>query len=102
MMPDTFLEIQKADKKICNEASKDTLKNVTLAGVKEVFRKWLYLKDENLIDVVLGSVIANRTPSDPIWLFIVAPAGGSKTEVIRSLGTEEIYQVSSLSQHSLI
>ena len=77
-------------------------KNVGLEDVKNIFKKWLYFKDENLVDVVLGSVIANRTPSDPIWLFIVAPAGGSKTEVIRSLDTKEIYQISSLSQHSLI
>jgi hypothetical protein len=75
---------------------------VTLEEVKATFRKWLYLKDETVIDVVLGCVVANRSQSDPVWVFIVAPPGGTKTEVLRSLKTSETYHLSTLTRHSLI
>lgn len=74
----------------------------SLDEVKAIFKKWLYMKDENLIDVVLGCIIANRSESDPVWLFVVAPPGGTKTEIIRSLSCNEIIARSSLSPHSLI
>ena len=108
MNRDTFQALKEVDQKAKNrfldyEKGQFTEKDkINLAEVKQVFKKWLYLRDETLIDVVLGCIIANRSPSDPVWLFIVAPPGGTKTEVLRSLKTSEIYQVSSLSQHSLI
>lgn len=53
--------------------------------VYAVFNKWLKLKDTNVIDVLAGTIIANRWDGEPIWLFLVAPSGGVKTELIMSL-----------------
>ena len=75
---------------------------IDLASTKEIFAKWLILDETEIIDVVLATIIANRLPGDPIWLFMVAPPGGTKTEILRSLQTEEIFQVSTLSEHSLV
>lgn len=83
-----------------NAKMKDS--KISLVEVKATFNKWLFLKDGNLIDIVLGCVVANRTTSDPVWLFIVAPPGGTKTEILRALKTNETYQLSSLTPHSLI
>lgn len=51
------------------------------------YRKWLKLPATNIIDVMFGTAIANRLPGDPLWLFIVAPSGGTKTELLMSLTT---------------
>jgi len=55
---------------------------------KEVYKgftKWLELPDTNVLDILFGTIIANRLPGDPLWLFLVAPSGGTKTELIMSL-----------------
>ncbi|MBW7990004.1 MAG: hypothetical protein FVQ84_08325 [Planctomycetes bacterium] len=51
----------------------------------EGFRKWLLLKDSEVIDVMFGAVFANRMEIDPLWMFLVAPPGGSKSELLMSL-----------------
>jgi hypothetical protein len=71
--------------------------------VYEVFKKWLFLKNTNGIQMMLACVIANKIEGDPVWLFLVAPPGSAKTELIQSLNqTEQVYPVSSLTPHSLI
>jgi len=42
--------------------------------------------DEHL-NVMFGSVLANRLEGDPLWMFLVAPPGGMKTELLMSLHT---------------
>jgi len=67
------------------------------------FTKWLHMEDTTLIDVVFGTVIANRQEGDPIWLHIVAPPGATKTEMIRALdGAPDVVYRNTLSAKSLI
>lgn len=75
---------------------------VALTEVKLAFKKWLYLEDDRVIDVVCGSILANRYGSDPVWLFLVGGPGATKTEILRNLTTDEFYSTSSLTAHSLI
>jgi hypothetical protein len=58
---------------------------VTPEEVYEVFRKWLWLPDTVLLDVVFACAIANRMAGDPLWLFLVAPPGGTKTVPLLAL-----------------
>jgi len=53
--------------------------------VLEVFRRWLYLPDPGALKVVAGAVAANMLPGDPVWLLLVAPPGGGKTELLAPL-----------------
>lgn len=67
------------------------------------YRKWLHLDDIHCIDVLFGSVIANRFPGDPVWLFLVASSGGTKSELIMSLDESPlIYSLSSLTPNTLV
>ena len=54
--------------------------STTMEDVRRVVRKWLHLPkaDEDLVDVVLGAVIANRFSGDPVWLYVVGPPGWSE------------------------
>lgn len=81
----------------------DIPKSATLEEVKRVFRKWLYLENTDALEVMLATVVSNVIEGDPIWMFIVSPPGGAKTELLTSLGDcEQVYPVSSLTSHSLI
>jgi hypothetical protein len=53
--------------------------------VYNVFGKWLELKTNDMIDVVIGCVLANRLPSDSVWLQIVGPSGSAKSVICEAL-----------------
>jgi len=67
------------------------------------YRKWLHLPDHEVLDVLFGSIFANRIDVDPCWLFLVAPPGGSKSELLMSLTDAPlIVTTTSLTPHALI
>jgi len=75
----------------------------TLGDVHAGFREWLAQPAPELaapfetVDLALATIVANRLDGDPLWLFLVAPPSGGKTEVIRSLdGVPDVYPLSSL------
>jgi FaeA-like protein len=70
----------------------------TLEDVKRVFQHYLLLPDGGLVvEILLAAVIANRMNGDPLWLFLVNPPSGVKTELIRSLnGVDDVYPLSNL------
>jgi hypothetical protein len=75
-------------------------------GLEEVlatFRKWLYLPDAGALEVLLGAVAANYGRGDPVWLLLVGPPGGGKTEVLNSLsGLADVHPVAVLTEASLL
>lgn len=84
----------------------DTDEPTTYASFNEVartFKKWLFLKDTAAIEIVLATALSHHIDGDPVWLFLVAPPGGSKTETLTALSRyKETYLTSSLTPHSLI
>ena len=63
-----------------------------------LFNKHLVISDPDLLNVIYGTLIANRFPGDPTWLVIVGPSGGGKTEILRSFnGLEEIMYLEDIS-----
>jgi len=53
--------------------------------VEQRYRKWLEMETYEPLDVMFGTIFANRIPGDPVWTFIVAPPGGMKSELLMSL-----------------
>jgi hypothetical protein len=49
------------------------------------FRKWLHMPDSAALLVTLATVAANRAPGDPVWLLLIGPPGGGKTENLAPL-----------------
>ena len=71
--------------------------------VLKQYRKYLYLPNPEVLDVLYGSVFANRLDGDPLWLFLVAPPGGTKTELIMSLADGPLIRtISSLTPRTLV
>jgi hypothetical protein len=68
-----------------------------LREVETVFQHWYELDDVEGIHVALAAVVANLQAGDPVWLFVVAPSGSLKTELIRALsGVDAVYPLSNL------
>ncbi len=74
-----------------------------LEAVKSLFRRHLYFSDDNVIDLVLGIVAGNHFDSDPIWLHLISPPSGGKTELLYSIfDCPETYFLSDFTAASLI
>lgn len=71
--------------------------------LEKIIGKWLLIKDKGIIKVTTGTVIANKLQGDPVWLFIVAASGGTKTELIRGLNKiDGIYPISDLTPQTFL
>lgn len=71
--------------------------------IYEVYKKWLHLPDTRVIDIMYAVQIANRLEGDPLWFFLVAPSGGTKTELLMSLSeSPRIITTTSLTPQTLI
>jgi hypothetical protein len=71
--------------------------------VYSVYKKWLHMDNTEVLDVLFGTIIANRYAGEPLWLFLVATSGGSKTELLTSLNEgPNIVTTSSMTPKSLI
>ncbi len=61
----------------------------TIEELYKLYRKWWYIEDRDLdfIDVGLACTLDREIPGDPAWLYLIAPSGGLKSELIRCLST---------------
>lgn len=57
---------------------------VDLADALATFGRWLHLDDEAPVLAVAAAVVANLAPGDPVWLLVVGPPSGGKTEILQA------------------
>lgn len=80
-----------------------TGKGLSVDKLYDVFRKWLYLPDTTVLDILFGTAIANRLPGDPLWLFFVAKSGGVKSTLIMAMqDSPGIYSTTTMTPQSLV
>jgi hypothetical protein len=74
-----------------------------LAGCVDTFRLWLHLPDPGALYVTLATVAANRGDGDPVWLLMVAPPGGGKTEILQPLARlRDVHPAATLTEAALL
>jgi hypothetical protein len=56
----------------------------TLPETLDAFRRWLHLEDTAPVLATAAAIVANRAAGDPVWLLVVGPPSGGKTEIISS------------------
>jgi hypothetical protein len=75
----------------------------TLAACVETFREWLHLPDPGALQVILATVAVNSAHGDPVWMLLVAPPGGGKTEILHPLaGLPHVYPAGTLTEAALL
>ena len=56
----------------------------TLTDAIATFAAWLHLDDHAPVLIVAAAIVANLAPGDPVWVLIVGPPSGGKTEILSS------------------
>ena len=77
----------------------------TFTEVIGVCKNWLYLedRDEVFILVSTAALLDRELEGDPIWLFLITPSGGMKSELIRALSIyEKAYTLDILTPNTFI
>lgn len=64
------------------KAEQETLEPISVDDLHETFSKWLHLENYDLLDVTMAVFWTLHLPGNPLWMFIVAPPSGSKSETI--------------------
>lgn len=62
----------------------------------------LAIPDTEAIDVIMATALAIYLPGDPLWIYVVGPPGGAKTELLRTLTGERVVTISTLTPNTLI
>lgn len=74
-----------------------------LDDVVATFRRWLHIPEPGALYAVLGAVAANRMPGDPVWLLLVGPPGGGKSELLASIrGLPKVHAAATLTEAALL
>src|SRR3989344_5511390 len=80
-----------------------SLTAISFNDLENAVKKWLLIEDQGVIKLLCAAVVANKLPASPFWLFLVAPAGGGETDLIKALRyVEGIYPLSSLTPQTFL
>jgi len=64
--------------------SSNTAAPVAIDAALATFGKWLHLDDTAPVLAVAAVIVANLADGDPVWLLVVGPPSGGKTEILSS------------------
>lgn len=75
-----------------------------MADIKAEFSKYIVIKDERILEMILASVVGNMLlDRDPLWIFIVAPSSGGKSTVIAPLvGLPSVHFIDDLTEKTFL
>jgi hypothetical protein len=74
-----------------------------LAGCVETFRTWMHMPDPGGLITVIAVVAANRAAGDPVWILLVGPPGGGKTETLGPLAQlSDVHPTATLTEAALL
>jgi hypothetical protein len=72
-------------------------------GVVAAFERWLHMPDLSPVYAALGTIAANRLDGVPVWLLLVGPPSGGKTEILQSLvALDDVHPTAVLSEAALL
>ncbi len=78
----------------------------TLANeIRELFNNNYYIKDLDIIDILLATVYSHIISGDPVWLILIGQSSGIKTELLRSFGetpSKYIHPSSKITEQAIV
>jgi hypothetical protein len=74
-----------------------------LEAVVDTFSRWLHQPDPGALYAVLAAVAANLLDGDPLWMLLVGPSGGGKTELLAAAGgLPDVHAAATLTEAALL
>jgi len=90
-------------KNLSNQEPPIDAKNTDLKTAKAVISKWLYHKDDNIIDVILATVASTHHSGDPLWIMIIGAPSSGKTEILRGFDRhQDCYFIDRISKATFV
>jgi len=75
----------------------------TIDELTELYKSVFYLEDSGIIPLVCAVIISNRADGDPVWLMLIGPSSGGKSEAINAtLGLPFVHQISTLTSNTFL
>lgn len=91
---------EKDGQQYCLEHVQDRLPS--LDDAKSKIYRWLHIRDPDVLEIIFAFAISEQLPGDPLWLFLIAPPGGCKTEILRALQGSRYYHLSDLTSKTFV
>lgn len=75
--------------------------NGGLKKIDDLIRSIYLVNDPYITKVIMASLVTHKIKGDPVWIVIVAPSGGAKSEFINITSQcDKVIQISTLSTHT--
>jgi len=75
----------------------------TIDELIELYKSVYYVDDAAFIPIACATIISNRMPGDALWVMLVGPSSGGKSEIINAtMGVEFVHQVSTLTTNTFL
>lgn len=96
-------ELDEKQKKAQRNAELKSLSPIDFRSLNNIVNRWMLVVDPGIIKLLPAIIIANKLKRDPIWIFLIGPSGGGKTEFLQSLfDLEEMYSLSLLTSNTFL
>jgi len=75
----------------------------TIDELTKLYKSVFYLEDDGIIPLVCAVIISNRADGDPVWLMLIGPSSGGKSEAINAtMGLSFVHQISTLTSNTFL
>src|SRR3990167_7953734 len=92
-----------AEKKVKRLKELAALKPISFEELEETVKKWFLIEDFGLLRLHTAIPIIHMRTNKPVWMFLVAPPGSGKTQLMESLlDLEMCYSISSVTPQTFL
>lgn len=96
-------EKQLAEKRAERLKELKKLKPITFEELEETVKKWFLIADFGLLRLHTAMPIIHMRTTKPVWMFLVAPPGSGKTQLMEALmDLDVVYPISSLTPQTFM
>jgi len=79
-----------------------TTMTVDLEPLLAVFRRWLAVREDTVVELLAGFWLAHQLPSDPVWFILVGPSSDAKTELLRAFSVHNTVVMNKVTARTII
>lgn len=96
-------ELDERKKKAERQAELQKLQPITFDALTKTIHHWMLVADTGIVKLLPAILVANKLSRDPIWIFLIAPSGGGKSELMTMmLEWPDMYRVSTVTPNTFL
>jgi hypothetical protein len=73
-----------------------------LDKIGEKFKEWLHVDDLSLLHTLLAVKVSHQLDGDPIWLMVIGPSSGGKSEYMRAMKLDNEIKIDDLTPRTFV